>query len=160
MDNIFCPVCDCKRKKSPIGTQKTGPENFSGPAPFPNPYKPWSLERVFDLIHSSGGIVIFAHPGYQQRVPYLDELLSLGIDGVEVMHPDNAKSGPDCCRMLREWADRNRMYVSGGTDHSGLMGGQYAFFSGPVEECPRYIPSLKFGAREEDFRNIQNRIYG
>ena len=34
--------------------------NYGFPAPFDNPYKPWTLQKTFDLIHSSGGVVIFS----------------------------------------------------------------------------------------------------
>ncbi len=150
-------------KKKGLATDKDYDEffrvNYGFRAPFDNPYKPWSVQQVFDLIHSSGGIVIFAHPGYQNAYRYFDELLELGFDGVEVQHPDNVELGEGIFDELYKKCENLGLYVSGGTDHSGLMGGQYAFFDGPVEEGPHYIPSLKYGAREVDFRNIQKRIY-
>ena len=52
-------------------------------------------------------------------------------------------------------------YESGGTDHGGLMGGQYKFYAGkPQNENPFYIPSLKYGVSEENFRKIKNRVLG
>lgn len=134
--------------------------NFTHKIPFKNIYPVWSVKDIFDLIHDAGGIVIFAHPGYQDRFPYFNEFLEMGMDGVEIMHKSNFKPEADITRELYELAAKHELYISGGSDHAGLMGGQYAYFEGKIEDCPYYVPPLKCGCRKQDFENIKNRIYG
>lgn len=65
------------------------------------------------LMHESGGIAVVAHPLRLKEPRVLDDLREEGVDGIEVLHPT---TGPDDRERLRDYADRYRLLVTGGTD--------------------------------------------
>ena len=114
-------------------------------------YEKLPLEEIVPFIKRAGGLVVVAHPHNQlETLPYLAEL---GIDGIEVWHPDlpNAER-VEALKIARDLD----LYVSGGPDHSGLSGGQYSFYE-DYKSCPWYIPELSTGTTEEMFREIKDR---
>ena len=134
--------------------------NFSQLIPFENIYKYRSIEQVIDIINSAGGIAILAHPCWKSpnQFSVVPDLVKMGLKGIETWHRDHTdEEAAEAERLAKEY----NLYESGGTDHGGLMGGQYKFYANlPVEENPFYVPSLKFGVSEENFRKIKNRVLG
>ena len=114
-------------------------------------YEKLPLEELVPFIRRAGGLVIVAHPHNQlDTLPYL---VSLGVEGIEAWHPDlTADEIPMALRIARE----NNLYVSGGTDHSGLCGGQYPFYE-DYENCPWYVPECSMGTTRELFCEIKTR---
>ena len=92
-----------------------------------------------------------AHPHRQlETVPYLIEL---GIEGIEVWHPDlDERETAEALKIARS----NDLYVSGGMDHSGLCGGQYRFYE-DYKSCEWYVPELSMGTTREMFEEIRDR---
>ena len=76
--------------------------------------------------------------------------------GIETWHPDHTDEEAEAAEEL---AKKYNLYISGGTDHSGLMGGQYQYYEGK-DENPYYIPSGKYGVTEENFRKLKERVLG
>lgn len=111
-----------------------------------------SLKDTFALIHKAGGLVIAAHPNAEQ-LAHIDELLSYGLDGIEVFHPD--LSYEERAKAL-EIAEREHLFISGGTDHSGLCGGMYETFEHP-EQSPFWMEPQSRGTSEQHFRELQAR---
>ena len=72
---------------------------------------------AIDLVHNAGGIVVLAHPGINNKEIYLEELASLGLDGIEAYHPSHKMSDIDRYKHL---ADRYRLLVTGGSDFHGV----------------------------------------
>ena len=112
------------------------------------------VEELIALVHEAGGIAIVAHP----MPPYgnLDAvslLASRGIDGIEVWN--SMLKGKDRRRAL-EIAKEFDLYVSGGADHEGLLGGQYARFEHP-EETIYYFPPLSLGTTEFFYKEIRDK---
>ncbi len=77
-----------------------------------------ALERLtsqtaIGLIHESGGVAVAAHPARLRNASDLCELVEIGLDGVEVIHPsaDGARQ-----TELLEFARQNDLLVTGGTD--------------------------------------------
>ena len=106
---------------------------------------------MIDLIRRAGGIAILAHPhGQLDRV---EELISYGLQGIEVYHPDLL---PEEQRQALAIAYEKGLFISGGTDHSGLCGGIYASFEDPTESV-FYLEPQSHGTMEEHFRELQNR---
>lgn len=120
----------------------------------PAKYPKLLLKDLVELIHSAGGIAVFAHPMYHLK--YIDEILEAGIDGIEVWHPDQKQ--PEAEMSLRI-AEKHGLYVSGGSDHSGLCGGSYGFYSTEKEllRSGLYIPEHCCGTTEEHFRRMKER---
>ena len=88
-------------------------------------------ERVIQLIRDSGGVSVAAHPARLRNASDLAELMELGLDGIEVVHP--TADGPRAEAFLAV-AQAHGLLVTGGTD-----------FHAPVEGRPIGVP---FPARE------------
>ena len=91
---------------------------FSGPEirPF-SPKKP-SMEQIISTIRQADGIATFAHP--HKQIQYLPALLDMGLNGIEICHPDLDE---ETSRLAVEAAAAYKLYRSGGTDHTGAMSG-------------------------------------
>lgn len=74
------------------------------------------IEEAVELIHSAGGVTSIAHPTlYPDHERIVPELLDLGIDAVEVMHPDVDKwSREKYTNMVRF---RGKFATGGSDDH-------------------------------------------
>ncbi len=73
--------------------------------------------EVLELIHSAGGIAVLAHPPMYHSEEILEELTSLGLNGVEVWHPSHTEEE---VRALSEYAAQNHLLMTGGTDFHGM----------------------------------------
>ena len=103
---------------------------------FPSP------EETLEAIHDAGGIAVLAHPGFYNNFELLDELIPLGLDGVEVWHPENT---PEHQEYLKKLAKKHKLVMTGGSDfHGGYNAypvclGQY----GPDDEALAALISYK-----------------
>ncbi len=110
-----------------------------------------STEEVIELVHKAGGICCVAHPAGQLHT--IPTLVALGIDGVEVWHNDVPNEEKrEALRLAKEYD----LYVSGGEDHHGLLGGQYERFDIP-EECLYYAPSRSLGTTKLFYEEIRDK---
>lgn len=81
---------------------------------------PTSKECI-EIIHQAGGIAILAHPillelNNEELKEQLKELKNLGLDGLEINHPNQ----PDEYRkMLKKYAQEMDFLISGGSDYHG-----------------------------------------
>jgi hypothetical protein len=75
-----------------------------------------STKDAIGLISRAGGISFVAHPGKTIRDNVLIEIMELGIDGFEVVHPSHS---PDDVRYFRDFASQYFMLESGGSDFHG-----------------------------------------
>lgn len=83
-------------------------------------YKPLP-EVIINVIRSSGGLVVAAHPVLMARDPDqvlrdLEALAELGLDGVEIAHPDISRRMTD---RLLDFAAKRRLLVTAGSDYHG-----------------------------------------
>lgn len=79
-----------------------------------------TIPEAIDLIHRSGGIAVFAHPGAEGSRERIETLASMGLDGVEVIHPSH--SAEDRARLLALTRHFN-LVPSGGSDSHGSADG-------------------------------------
>lgn len=77
------------------------------------------FRQVLELIHSSGGIAVLAHPTLYGNEDALEELMSLGLDGIEVWHPIHTESDVE---RLSAFAAQNDLLMTGGSDFHGMYG--------------------------------------
>lgn len=104
---------------------------------------------VARIIREAGGVPIIAHPHSQYK--YTDELISGGVLGFEVRHPDLTDEE---CSLFRKLCDKNRLYKLGGTDHTGPLGGY-------MHRGGEYLAPINRGGTEyEDFMNLYERRLG
>lgn len=105
--------------------------------------------EIIKLIHDAGGIAVIAHPHAQLQ--YMDMLMDMGIDGVEVWHQMLTRAEKLEALAL---AERHGLYVSGGSDHQGILGGQYDRHPNP-KATYYYAPECSLGTTKEFFDEIK-----
>lgn len=100
------------------------------------------FHETLELIHSSGGIAILAHPVLYNSENTLEELVGLGLDGVEVWHPVHTDED---VRRLSEFAKEHNLLMTGGSDFHGM----YSASARPLgsttmpDECVTELTSYK-----------------
>ena len=123
-------------------------------APIPPAYPFKDAQGIIDLVHAAGGIVLIAHP--HKQLHFIDRLAEMGLDGLEVYHPDlDPEEQTEAMRIAYE----KNLLIAGGTDHSGVLGGEYISYENP-ETCPYYLEPRVFGTMEEHFRELKERKVG
>ena len=116
----------------------------------PKLYEFLPIEEIIPLVKAAGGIAIVAHP-YKQ-IHNIPKLLEYGIEGIEVWHStltDEEK------REALKLALKHNLYISGGSDHEGLCGGQYKYYEHP-EEMHFWAEPCSLGTTKEFFDEIKN----
>ena len=104
--------------------------------------------EIIEAIHEAGGIAVLAHPGFYDNFELLDELIPLGLDGVEVWHPENT---PEQQELLISIAKKNDLLMTGGSDFHGAYNaypvklGEY----GPDEDNVAKLLSYKAKKRRK-----------
>lgn len=119
--------------------------------------------EIIRLVHEAGGIVCLAHlteqlaklPDIKETgyAPYIDQMIEMGLDGVEVWHN---LLNDEQRREVYEIALNRGLYVSGGSDHSGLCGGQYSFYEDPTTSR-FWIEPLSTGTTKHHFEEIRDK---
>ncbi|WZL74719.1 inositol monophosphatase family protein [Clostridiaceae bacterium 35-E11] len=77
---------------------------------------------VFDAvkaIKADGGIAILAHPSQQDAYYLIDDLVKIGLDGIEIYHQDHTDE--DYNRILA-YRDKYNLILTGGSDYHGTYG--------------------------------------
>jgi len=87
------------------------PENVLVTAKYPEP------SEIIQAIHEAGGIAVLSHPGVRNSFELLEELIPLGLDGVEVWHPGNTEEQQE---QLLKIAKEHSLLTTGGTEFRGL----------------------------------------
>lgn len=84
--------------------------------PIDNDY--YSANEVIEIVKGAGGAVIVAHPGLMYSKDELVELVDLGIDGIEVLHPSHDYTVQ---KEMQAFAEYHQLLQTGGSDfHGGL----------------------------------------
>ena len=108
------------------------------------------VKDLIPLVHKAGGIAILAHPHNQLK--HLEGLVGYGLDGIEVWH---SMLPAEERREALTLAKKYDLYVSGGCDHEGLLGGEYARYEHP-EETEFWLEPLSAGTQEFFYNEIKN----
>ncbi len=78
-------------------------------------------KEVVDAIHKAGGKAFLAHPfeyKFEDTLGFIDEIRKIAeLDGIEVYHP--SAMDDDKKDILYEYARKNNLYISGGSDYHG-----------------------------------------
>lgn len=86
------------------------------PAFFPKPE--FSVPEAIRVIHEANGFALIAHPGKLEKESYIEEFIAMGIDGLEVWHPDHNPAQVD---FYIETCQNNGLYMTAGSDFHGDM---------------------------------------
>jgi predicted metal-dependent phosphoesterase TrpH len=77
-------------------------------------------QEAIQYIQGANGLAFIAHPGnYLKDYEKFDELISMGFDGMEIVHPNHSNEET---RQLRAIAEKHGILMSGGTDYHGFHG--------------------------------------
>lgn len=76
-----------------------------------------STKSVIDAVHEAGGVAVLAHPFLSGCEDFIDDLIKMGIDGIEVNHPSASEEQQ---AVLRKKAAKAKLLVTGGSDFHGL----------------------------------------
>lgn len=83
-------------------------------------FRPPYME-VIDIIHKAGGKAFLAHPfeyKFEDTIGFIDDLRKEAeLDGIECFHPSSADDNKK--DILVDYARRNNLYISGGSDYHG-----------------------------------------
>ncbi len=79
------------------------------------PRRLMTLKRAMQLLYSVGAIIVIAHPGIMGK-KIIDRLLPLGLQGIEVFHPDHSATQK---KLYLHLAQVNGLLITGGSDFHG-----------------------------------------
>lgn len=110
-------------------------------APYFIPKEVLAVERVIDLIGSSGGVAVLAHPWRSDAIGLIPALQAMGIRGVEAFHSEQTD---DESAYLVGLAAATGLLVTGGSDWHGdgprdTMVGSVSY---PQEHLRRFLEVL------------------
>ena len=78
-------------------------------------------KEVIDIIHKAGGKAFLAHPfeyKFEDTIGFINDLRKEAeLDGIECFHPSSADDNKK--DILAEYARKNNLYISGGSDYHG-----------------------------------------
>lgn len=112
---------------------------YMGEDKYPKPM----YKDVEDKIHEAGGLVFLAHPfeyKFDDTIGFIDKLKKeIKLDGIECFHP-SAEFG-DRINTLVDYARKNNLYISGGSDFHGEKkpNNDIAIGSGSLDVSKEYI---------------------
>ncbi len=75
--------------------------------------------EAIELIHSAGGAAVLAHPAVGGAHRHLEMLVGLGLDGLEVFHPEHSSEDVKKFKMA---AKDFGLSITGGSDYHGREG--------------------------------------
>ena len=103
-----------------------------------------TVEGLVEVAKEAGGVLSLAHPGPLYTQDEIDELTSLGLDGIECIHPSHNYS---LQRTFSKIAVRDNLLVTGGSDFHGKGKKDYDPYFGIVTLGDQHVMSLKRMAR-------------
>ncbi|MDR2770608.1 MAG: PHP domain-containing protein [Clostridiales Family XIII bacterium] len=86
----------------------------NGPCAFDIAYT--DVFEALRAVKEAGGLAVLAHPGRQKNFWLIPKLVESGLDGLELNHHAN---GPQDREIIRDYADRFGLFLTGGSDYHG-----------------------------------------
>lgn len=81
------------------------------------------VEEVVNIVHIAGGKAFLAHPfeyKFEDTIGFINDLRKeVKLDGIECFHPSSANDNKK--DILVEYARKNNLYISGGSDYHGKL---------------------------------------
>ena len=103
-----------------------------------------SIAEAIGHIERAGGVAVLAHPGLLNRDNQIEELVTLGLAGLEVWHPGHSPA--QTSRYLK-MTERLGLLATGGSDSHGPMRDELVF--GSVRLPRERVEALKARAGSE-----------
>jgi hypothetical protein len=102
-----------------------------------------SRDEAIELIEAAGGVAVLAHPVQSDGVEQIPELVSLGLQGLEVYYPGHTAEDVD---VLLDLCRRYRLVPTGGTDFHAPRHAEGALL-GSVDVPPESVTELRSRTR-------------
>lgn len=99
-----------------------------------------SLENVIKVIQNAGGVLSIAHPGPIYSSRQITKMISMGVDGIECIHPSHNFTVQ---RNFTKMASLNNLLITGGSDFHGKGKTDYDPYFGIVTLGEQHVFSLK-----------------
>ncbi len=90
---------------------------LSEDSPYYVPKYKINVERAIDIILSSNGIPVLAHPGLYRIMPNIEEMVEWGLKGIEVFYPLHAQYQTEEFLL---WCKKYNLIATGGSDFHGI----------------------------------------
>lgn len=74
-------------------------------------------QEAINLIKKAGGVAVLAHPGLIRDRDIINEVIQMGIEGLEVFYPEHT---PKEIGGFLEICQKNKLLVTGGSDFHGI----------------------------------------
>ena len=71
---------------------------------------------AIDAIKKDGGLAVLAHPGQLNSYYIIPQLLTKGLDGIEINHPSHSEED---IKRIKKIADFSGLILTGGSDFHG-----------------------------------------
>lgn len=81
------------------------------------PHYRLEVEEIIELIHEAGGIAVLAHPKLVKDDGLVEDVLSRGIQGIEVFYP---RHDEEDVKRYMAMAEKYNLLVTGGSDFHGF----------------------------------------
>ena len=104
-----------------------------------------TLSEAAKVMKKAGGVLSLAHPGPLYSSEEIDEMLKLGVDGLECIHPSHPY--PVQKKFTKMANDRN-LIISGGSDFHRPSNSGYEPYFGIVTLGEQYVESIKRTSRQ------------
>ncbi len=75
------------------------------------------VREAVKAVKASGGYSVIAHPGQQKNIHLVDELVKLGLDGLELNHEANSIEYRE---LIMRKAKEYNLILTGGSDYHGI----------------------------------------
>ncbi len=98
-----------------------------------------SIQEAIEMVKSVGGAAILAHPGRFYSSEEVKELIDLGLDGLECIHPSHNWQTQ---LKYAELCEKNSLLKSGGSDYHGGIDDGYTNV-GVVSVAMKYVNRIK-----------------
>ncbi len=98
-----------------------------------------SSGEAIQMIKNVGGAAILAHPGRLYSEDEIEEFVSLGIDGLECIHPSHNFRRQE---FYSNFCDMKSLLKTGGSDYHGSIGTGHSHV-GIVAIAQKYVDSMK-----------------
>lgn len=108
-----------------------------------------SCQEAIDIIKKLGGVPVLAHPGLINNKSCIDDILDMGIEGVEVYH---TKHDDETVRNTLRLIATRKLLITGGSDCHGIFLNNEPIL-GNVWVDYRYVQLLKEKANRNTLQN-------
>ena len=140
-------LAEMLKKKGYVKTLQEAFNRYIGDYKYANVRKMNSpIGEIIELIKSFGGISFVAHPAKTLSYEKLSEIVKLGIEGIETVHPSHTKSQTE---SMKVFARSYKLLESGGSDFHGMNkyeydnAGNFFINSTEVEKIYNYYNNRK-----------------